>query len=176
MWYRCEALGQSNIVHQLQLFQKIMLMKNWILCRHVKIKKRKLCIINHIPWLKCLYFLCFWVREIIKRSKYRLVWRNLILGKICCFYQKRKWIFEKFWFCYTWPDDHIQQVFQISERSDQYSRRYDILKLYPSGIALCSMVSIQNNVITIGLYLKKSYLLEYWSDRYEIWKTCWIWS
>ena len=39
-------------------------------------------------------------------------------------------------FCYTWSNDHIQRVFQISERSDQYSRRYDILKSYPCGIAL----------------------------------------
>ena len=33
----------------------------WILWRHVKIKKCKSCIISHIPWLKCLIFLCFWV-------------------------------------------------------------------------------------------------------------------
>ena len=26
---------------------------------------------------------------------------------------------------YMWSHDHIQQVFQISERSDQYSRRYN---------------------------------------------------
>ena len=34
-------------------------------------------------------------------------------------------------FWYAWSFDHIQQVFQISERSDQYSRRYDILNSYP---------------------------------------------
>ena len=28
MWYNCEALGQSNQVHQLQLLQKVTLMKN----------------------------------------------------------------------------------------------------------------------------------------------------
>ena len=39
-------------------------------------------------------------------------------------------------FCYTWSNDHIQQVFQISERSDEYSRRYDILKSYPFGSIL----------------------------------------
>ena len=39
-------------------------------------------------------------------------------------------------FWYTWSHDHIQQVFQISERSDQYSRRYDMLKYHPIGIAL----------------------------------------
>ena len=33
-------------------------------------------------------------------------------------------------FWYKWSYDHIQQVFQISERSDQYSRRYDILNSY----------------------------------------------
>ena len=36
---------------------------------------------------------------------------------------------------------YIQQVFQISERSDQYSRRYGILNFNPFGIALCSIVS-----------------------------------
>ena len=30
-------------------------------------------------------------------------------------------------FSYTLSYEHIQQVFQISERSDQYSRRCDIL-------------------------------------------------
>ena len=34
-----------------------------------------------------------------------------------------------FWF--TWSNDHIQQVFQISERSYQYSRGYDIFNSYP---------------------------------------------
>ena len=41
-------------------------------------------------------------------------------------------------FCYKWSTDHIQQVFQISERSDEYSTRYGIFKSYPFGIALCS--------------------------------------
>ena len=27
MWYKCEAIGQSNQVHQLKLLQKITLMK-----------------------------------------------------------------------------------------------------------------------------------------------------
>ena len=31
-------------------------------------------------------------------------------------------------------------------------------------------------VIPIGSYFKMSYLLEYWSDRSEIWNTYWIWS
>ena len=53
-------------------------------------------------------------------------------------------------FCYTRFNDHIQQVIRISERSDQYSRRYGILKFYPFGIALCSFISIKKNVILIG--------------------------
>ena len=32
MWYRCEALGQSNQVHYLQLLQKVTLMKNCDFC------------------------------------------------------------------------------------------------------------------------------------------------
>ena len=34
-------------------------------------------------------------------------------------------------FWYTLSNDYIQHVFQISERSDQYSRRYGILNSYP---------------------------------------------
>ena len=34
-------------------------------------------------------------------------------------------------FWYTWSNDHIQQVCEISERSYQYSRRYDILNSCP---------------------------------------------
>ena len=34
-------------------------------------------------------------------------------------------------FSHTWSIDHIQQVFQILERSDEYSRRYGILNSYP---------------------------------------------
>ena len=32
-------------------------------------------------------------------------------------------------FWYTWSNDNIQQVFQFSERSDQYARRYDMIIL-----------------------------------------------
>ena len=48
---------------------------------------------------------------------------------------------------YTWSYDHIQQVFQISERSDQYSRRYDMLKYHPIGITLFCKETIQKNAI-----------------------------
>ena len=47
MCYRCEALGQSNKVHQLQLLQKVTLMKNCDFC----IEKMKL-------WLKILWTKC----------------------------------------------------------------------------------------------------------------------
>ena len=50
-------------------------------------------------------------------------------------------------FWYTWSKDHIQQVFQISERSDQYSRRYDILKYHHIGITLFYIETIQHNAI-----------------------------
>ena len=50
-------------------------------------------------------------------------------------------------FCYTWSKDHIQLVFQISERSDQYSRRYGILKYHPIRITLFCIEMIQNNAI-----------------------------
>ena len=32
MWYRCEAMGKSNQVHQLKLLQNITLMKNCDFC------------------------------------------------------------------------------------------------------------------------------------------------
>ena len=130
MWYRCEAMGQSNQVDQLKLLQKITLMKNWFLWRHVKKRKNanRVLFINHIPWLKCLIFLCFWVElcktlekdgqeiKISTRMKKFHFW-----VKYAVFIKNKNEFFEKnsdFW--YTWSNDHIQQLFQISERSDQY--------------------------------------------------------
>ena len=57
MWYRCEALGQSNQAHQLQLT----LMKNWILWRHVKIKKMQIVYNLSYTLTKMSYFSVFWV-------------------------------------------------------------------------------------------------------------------
>ena len=51
-------------------------------------------------------------------------------------------------FWYTWSNDHIQKVFQVSERSDQYSRRYDMLNFHPIGITLFCIETIQNNAIS----------------------------
>ena len=66
------------------------------------------------------------------------------LVKNAVFLSKTKMIFLKnAEFNYKWFNDHIQQVFQIAERSDQYSRRYGILKSYPFEIAQCSIISIQ---------------------------------
>ena len=62
-WYRCEAMGQSNQVDQHKLLQKIALIKICEFCEDMS-KSKKKCksfIINHIPWLKCLIFRCFWV-------------------------------------------------------------------------------------------------------------------
>ena len=57
---------------------------------------------------------------------------------------EKKEFFKNSDFCYTWSNDLIQQVFQISERSDQYSRRYDILNSYP----------LWNNIILYHFYTK----------------------
>ena len=62
-------------------------------------------------------------------------------------------------FCYTWSNDHFQWVFQILERYNQYSRRYDILKSYPIWIKFFSIISIQHNAIAIGNDFKMQYLL-----------------
>ena len=77
---------------------------------------------------------------------------------------------------YTWSNEHIQHVFQSSERSDQYFRRYDMLKYQPIGITLFCIETTQNNAIPKRIRIKMTYLLEYWSDRSEIWNTCKIWS
>ena len=105
----------------------------WILWRYVKIKKYKSGVINHI-------------HEEVS-----------FLGKNAVFMKNENEFLKNSYFGYTWSYDHIQQVFKISERSDQYSRRYDILKSYPFRIALCFIVSIQNNVIPIGSYFKLLY-------------------
>ena len=47
-------------------------------------------------------------------------------------------------FWYTWSYVHVQPVFQISERSDQYSRRYDILNFYP----------LWNSIMLYRFYIK----------------------
>ena len=64
-------------------------------------------------------------------------------------------------FCYTWSNDHIQYMVLISERSNEYFMRYDILKLYPIGITFFCVISIQHNVNPTGYDLKMPYLLEY---------------
>ena len=50
MWYRCKALGQSNKVHQLQLLQKVTLMKNCDFCEDMSKSK----ITNHVLLIICL--------------------------------------------------------------------------------------------------------------------------
>ena len=60
------------------------------------------------------------LKVIVKRSKYRLVWRNLIFGKNAVFIKTENEFKKKSDFCYTWSNGHNQQVFQISERSDEY--------------------------------------------------------
>ena len=80
-------------------------------------------------------------------------------------------ILKNFDICYTWSNDHIQKVVQISERSNQYYRRYDILNSYPIGIRLFCIEMIEKNVISIGYDFKVPYLLEYLLDRSEIWTT-----
>ena len=39
MWYRCEAFGQSNQGHQLQLLQKVTRMKNCDFCEDMSKSK-----------------------------------------------------------------------------------------------------------------------------------------
>ena len=185
MWYRFEALGQSNQVHHLQLLQKVTLMKNCnFLWRHIKIKKCKSCIINPIPRLKRLIFLCF-CDELCKTLEKD--WQKITIStrmkkfhfqvKYAVFIKNENKFLKNSDFWYTWSYDHIQQMFQISERSDQYSKRYDILDSYPfwNSIMLYPFY-VLNNVIPIGWYFKMSYLLEYWSDRSEFWNIYWIWS
>ena len=55
----------------------------------------------------------------------------LVKKKNAVFIKSENDFLKNFDFWYTCSNDHIQQVFQISERFDQYSRRYDILNSYP---------------------------------------------
>ena len=66
------------------------------------------------------------------------------LGKNAVFIKNKNKFLNNSDFRYTWSNDHIQQVFQISERSDQYSRRYDILNSYP----------LWNSIILYHFYTK----------------------
>ena len=97
--------------------------KLWFLWRHVKIQKCRSCIINHIHRLKCRFFLCFWVElfktlekdgqemKISIRMKKFHYW-----VKYAVFIKNENEFLKNSDFWYTWSNDHIQQVFQISER------------------------------------------------------------
>ena len=152
MWYRCEALTAIKpssliaIASECNAYEKL-----WFLWRHVKIKKCKSCIINHKPRLKCLIFLCFWVElcktlgkdeQEIKISSHMKKFHFWVKNAV--FIKNKNEFLKNSDFWYTWSNDHIQQVFQISERSDQYSRRYDILNSYP----------LWNSIILYHFYTK----------------------
>ena len=55
--------------------------------------------------------------------------RKLTMGKNAAFIKNENEFSKNYDFYYTWSNDHIQHVFQISERSYQYSKRYGILKI-----------------------------------------------
>ena len=88
-------------------------------------------------------FLCFWVElcktlekdgqeiKISTREKKFHFWVQYAV-----FIKNENIFFFNSDFWYTWSNDHIQQVIQISERSDQYSRNYDMFKYHPIAIAL----------------------------------------
>ena len=65
------------------------------------------------------------------------------LGKCAVLIKNENEFLKNSDFWYTCSNDHIQQTFQISERSDLYSRRYDMLKYHPIGIALFCIETIQ---------------------------------
>ena len=128
--------------------------KHWILWRHIKIKKCKSCMINHIHWQKWLIFLCFWVElcktlandgQEIKIST--LIKQFHFWVKYVVFYKNENELLKNSDFCYTLSNDHIQWMFQISELYDQYSRRYDILKYHPIVITFFCIETIEHNAI-----------------------------
>ena len=44
MWYRCEAMGQSNQVDQMKLLQEVTLMKNCDFCEDMSKSKNANCV------------------------------------------------------------------------------------------------------------------------------------
>ena len=103
MWYRCEELGQSNQVYQLQLLQNVTRMKNCDFCEDKSKSKNEIVYYKSCTSTKSSYFSVFlsrimqnygkgWTREQHIDSYEEIS----LLGKICCFYQKRKRTFEKF--------------------------------------------------------------------------------
>ena len=69
--------------------------------------------------------------------------KNHFWVKYAVFIKDKNEYLKKSGFGYTWSNDHIQQVFQISERSDQYCRRYDLLNYHHIGITLFCIETIQ---------------------------------
>ena len=120
-------------------------------------------------WVKCLIFLCFRL-ELFKNlesdgQEIKISTRMkkfYFYVKYDVFSENESEILKNSYFSYTWSNDHIQCVVQISERSNQYSRRYGILKSYPIGIRLFCNEMIEKNVNLIGHDFKMSYLLEYY--------------
>ena len=96
------------------------------------------------------------------------------LVKYAVFSENENEFLKNFDFCYTLSYDHIQSVVHISEQSNQYSRRYGILKSYPIGLRVFCIEMIEKNVIPIGYDFKMSYLQQYLLDRSEIRNTYWI--
>ena len=118
--------------------------KLWISWRHVKIKKCKSCNINRIPLTKMPHFSEFLWCELCKTLE-----RDGQEIKIST-------CMKKFHCCvkYTVFIKNENEVLKNSKRSNNYSRRYDILKSYPIGITFFSIISIQNNRIPIGYDIK----------------------
>ena len=80
MLYRGEAMGQSNQVHQLQLLQKVTLMKNFDFCVDMSKSKNANSVLLIIHLDKNVLFFCVFesnyaklLKRMDKRSKFRLV-------------------------------------------------------------------------------------------------------
>ena len=119
-------------------------------------------------WLKCLIFPSFWL-ELCKTLESDGQEIKISTRHFCCFYRKIL-IFA------THGLMTILNKWSKCQRSNQYSMRYGILKSYPIGITFCCIEMIEKHVIQIRYDLKMPYLLEYFSDRFEILNTYLIWS
>ena len=129
-------------------------------------KKCKSCIINHLPRLKCLIFLCFWVELCKTLGKDGQEIKILTHMKKFHFWVKMLFLSKtkmNFWKILIFGTHGLMTIFSkcskfqndlINILGDMTS---SILILF--GIALFCIISTQNNVIPIGWYFKMSYYI-----------------
>ena len=109
MWYRCEALRQSNQALQLQLLQKIKLMKICEFCEDMSKSKN----IKRVSLIKYLDQNVFKILEYDEHNHQEIKISTRMKKfhfwvKYAIFIKNENEFLKNSDFCYTWSNDHTQ--------------------------------------------------------------------